>query len=50
MSEKTNIDIDYEIMDDLPLYEHFEWYLLQVDEEITVTKNSNEDPLEWQAA
>lgn len=31
MSKQTNVDIDYEHMDDLPLTEHFEWRFFQVD-------------------
>jgi len=49
MNDQTNTDIDYEIMDDLPLCEHFEWHFFQVDE-IAVADNSNDDQIEWQAA
>jgi len=48
MSDQANIDIDYEHMDDLPLYEHFEWHLLQIDN--VDADNLNEDQSEWQAA
>lgn len=50
MSEKTNVDIDYENMDDLPLHEHFEWHFFQVDDETVSTENSNVDQIEWQSA
>ncbi len=50
MPDKTNIDIDYENMDDLPLCEHFEWHFFQVDEEVTISENSNDDQVEWLAA
>ncbi len=48
MTEQANADIDYEQMDDLPLTEHFEWHLLQVDE-VDIEK-SNETSAEWQIA
>ncbi len=48
MTEQTNTDIDYEQMDDLPITEHFEWHLLQIEE--TVNNDSTEDQSEWQAA
>lgn len=49
MNDQDNIEIDYEIMDDLPISEHFEWRFFQVDE-VVMTKNSNDDQIEWQAA
>ena len=49
MTKQTNIDIDYEHMDDLPLSEHFEWRFFQVDK-VVVTKKLNDDhAAEWQA-
>ena len=47
MIKQTNVDIDYEHMDDLPLSEHFEWRFFQVDE--VVTKKSNDAFIKWQA-
>ncbi len=49
MIEQSNIDIDYENMDDLPISEHFEWHFFQVDE-VVVTKELTDEQIEWQAA
>jgi len=49
MTTKKDIDIDYEHMDDLPLSEHFEWHLFQIDE--MQTENKNNIPVDdWQIA
>lgn len=48
MNEYTDIDIDYENMDDLPLSEHFEWSFLQVEEK--VSEDFEYDQLDWMGA
>ena len=48
MPKQTNVDIDYEHMDDLPLHEHFEWDFFQVDK-VVVSKKINDDHMDWQA-
>jgi len=51
MTTQADIDIDYEQMDDLPLSEHFEWHLFQMDEIQTETENKNDTPIDdWQIA
>jgi len=48
MIKQSNVDIDYEHMDDLPLSEHFEWRFFQVDE-VIITKKLNDTLVKWQA-
>ncbi len=48
MNEEANIDIDYEIMDDLPLTERFEGSFLQIEEK--VTEDFEYDQLDWMGA
>ena len=49
MTEQTDIDINYEQMDDLPLCEHFEWPYFQMDE-LSISESPADQQIEWQAA
>jgi len=49
MNDQDNTEIDYEIMDDLPINEHFEWHFFQVGDAV-LAENLNDDQIEWQAA
>ncbi|MCF6252447.1 MAG: hypothetical protein L3J75_14450 [Methylococcaceae bacterium] len=48
MNEPTEIDIDYEHIDDLPLSDHIEWNHFQIEK--VCTDELNDSQSDWLAA